>query len=119
LDLVSSGPQLSTPSDGNQAPRTRVDLKMATLYIKNSLKTHSAQMQKICDAAAEHEIAVHLGNSENENSSLYMAQSLIGSDEKIKMSRRKIKPTYVERSVFGEGSGSSLYNVVDVPSTST
>lgn len=72
-------------------------------------------MQKICDAAAEYCIAVHLGYSENENNSLYIAQSLIGPDGKIKSHRRKIKPTYVERSIFGEGSGSSLFNVVDIP----
>lgn len=71
-------------------------------------------MERICSAAAEYGIDVHLGYSENDNGSLYIVQSHIGSDGEIKMTRRKIKPTHVERTMFGEGSGSSLLNVIDV-----
>ncbi|KAF0325256.1 hypothetical protein GQ607_007583 [Colletotrichum asianum] len=33
----------------------------------------------------------------------------------IKMNRRKIKPTHVERTLYGDGSGASLHNVVEEP----
>ncbi|OHW95906.1 aliphatic nitrilase [Colletotrichum incanum] len=92
-----------------------IDVNMTKRYIKNSLKHDSPEMKQICDAAAENKIEVQLGYSENDNDSLYIAQSHIGSDGLIKMTRRKIKPTHVERTIFGEGSGSSLLNVVDVP----
>ncbi|KXH26568.1 hypothetical protein CSIM01_02869 [Colletotrichum simmondsii] len=92
-----------------------IDVEMTKRYIKNSLKRDSPEMKRICAAAAENNIEVHLGYSENDDDSLYIAQSHIGSDGLIRMSRRKIKPTHVERTIFGEGSGSSLLNVADVP----
>ncbi|KAF4828344.1 Arylacetonitrilase [Colletotrichum tropicale] len=33
----------------------------------------------------------------------------------IRMNRRKIKPTHVERTLYGDGSGASLHNVVEEP----
>jgi nitrilase len=72
-------------------------------------------MQRIRATAAENHIAVALGYSENENNSLYIAQAYIGSDGTILMNRRKIKPTHLERTVFGDGNGSSLLNVVETP----
>jgi nitrilase len=72
-------------------------------------------MQRIRATAAENHIAVALGYSENENNSLYIAQAYIGSDGTILMNRRKIKPTHLERTVFGDGNGSSLLNVIETP----
>jgi nitrilase len=42
-----------------------------------------------------------------------MAQSIISSEGQVLMHRRKIKATHMERTIFGESSGSSLNNVVD------
>lgn len=72
-------------------------------------------MRRICQTAADNNIEVHLGYSENDKDSLYITQSHIASDGTMRMSRRKIKPTHIERTIFGEGSGSSLLNVVDIP----
>lgn len=72
-------------------------------------------MQKLCACAAKNKIAVCLGFAENYHHSLYIAQALISAEGDIKMLRRKIKPTHMERTVFGDGSGDSLRNVVDVP----
>ncbi|KAH7256037.1 carbon-nitrogen hydrolase [Fusarium tricinctum] len=89
------------------------DLELVQSYIQNSLSLDSKEMARICAAAAEHEIAVVLGYSERDGNSLFLGQSYIGSDGLIKMSRRKIKPTHMERTVFGDGGGDSLLNVVD------
>ncbi|KAH8819192.1 carbon-nitrogen hydrolase [Xylogone sp. PMI_703] len=92
-----------------------VDYDMMTRYQKNSLKIDSPEMQKICASAKQNQIAVALGFSENYYNSLYISQALIGADGNIKMQRRKIKPTHVERTVFGDGSGDSLNNVASIP----
>lgn len=69
-------------------------------------------MNTIRGTAKKYGIDVVLGFSENEGDSLYMAQCAIsGTDGEIKMQRRKLKPTHVERTVFGDASGNSLLNV--------
>lgn len=83
--------------------------------MKNSLRRDSAEMNTIRQCAASNNISVVLGYSENDNHSLYLSQSIIGRDGEIKMHRRKIKPTHAERTIFGDGSGASLMNVVDEP----
>lgn len=72
-------------------------------------------MDRIRAAAKKGKIAVVLGFSERDNETLYIAQALISRDGEIIMTRRKIKPTHMERTVFGEGSGASLLNVTDIP----
>ena len=52
------------------------------------------------------------GFSERYNGSLFMAQSLISSTGDVLLHRHKVKPTHVERTLFGEGSGDSIKNVV-------
>ncbi|OJJ73304.1 hypothetical protein ASPBRDRAFT_28556 [Aspergillus brasiliensis CBS 101740] len=70
--------------------------EMVSEYMKHSLKRDSPEMRTIQECAAANNIAVCLGYSENDNDSLYLSQSFIGKDGKIKMHRRKIKPTHVE-----------------------
>ncbi|CCX30972.1 Similar to Aliphatic nitrilase; acc. no. Q02068 [Pyronema omphalodes CBS 100304] len=90
-----------------------LDLALNVRYTKASLDVNSASFSNICEAAKEHAITVVLGFSERHQGSLYMAQSIISSEGKVLMHRRKIKPTHMERTIFGESSGSSLNNVVD------
>ena len=71
-------------------------------------------MDKIRAHARDMNIAVSLGFSENENNSLYIAQALIDPSGDIALHRRKMKPTHMERTVFGDAGGTSLNNVVDV-----
>ncbi|KAM3065868.1 Carbon-nitrogen hydrolase [Clarireedia jacksonii] len=92
-----------------------VDFALTATYIKNSLKVDSPQMELIRACAAENQINVCLGFSENRNDSLYISQATIGSDGEIKMLRRKLKPTHMERTIFGDASSDCLKNVVDVP----
>jgi nitrilase len=93
-----------------------VDPVMTTRYIKNSLQIDSPEMERIRRVACTNNIDVALGFSENDGNSLYMAQAIIsGATGEILMKRRKIKPTHLERTVFGDASGSSLLNVVNRP----
>ncbi|KAB8304388.1 hypothetical protein EYC80_003792 [Monilinia laxa] len=92
-----------------------VDFEFSTIYIKNSLKIDSPQMARIRACAATSHINVSLGFSENHNHSLYISQATIGTDGKILMARRKLMPSHMERTVFGDASGNCLKNVVEVP----
>lgn len=77
-------------------------------YHDNSLVYGSPQADRLARAAKEHEIVVALGHSEKYQGSLYMGQWIIGADGETIARRRKLKPTHVERTVFGEGDGSDL-----------
>lgn len=69
-------------------------------------------MTRIRAAARKNQIYVSLGYSEIDGNSLYMAQIIIAPTGDVINHRRKIKPTHVERLVFGEGTGDSLISVV-------
>src|ERR1700694_696927 len=80
-------------------------------YIRNALSVDSSERKRICAAAREAQIYVVLGFAETEHdASLYMSQCIISPQGEIEMHRRKMKPTHVERSIFGEGSGNCLAN---------
>lgn len=51
---------------------------------------------------------VVMGQSEKHGGSLYMGQWIIDADGNTVLRRRKLKPTHVERTDFGEGDGSDL-----------
>ncbi|EXJ61940.1 hypothetical protein A1O7_02371 [Cladophialophora yegresii CBS 114405] len=89
-----------------------VDPVLATRYIQNSLSVDSAEMRTIQACAKEHGVVVALGFSENDHNSVYIAQAIIDADGKVLMHRRKLKPTHMERTIFGDASGNSLLNVV-------
>ncbi|KAI5377658.1 cyanide hydratase/nitrilase-like protein [Alternaria alternata] len=91
-----------------------MDVELGTKYVKNSLSYDSPEMARICTAARTARIAVVLGFSENDHNSLYIAQCIINASGTIVMKRRKIKPTHMERTVYGDGDGTSLNNVVEV-----
>ena len=83
-------------------------------YFENSVVVGEEPLGRVQDAARRHGIAVSLGISERDGGSLYMGQVLIDASGDIVQTRRKLKPTHVERSVFGEGAGADLA-VVDMP----
>ncbi|MBL5973991.1 MAG: carbon-nitrogen hydrolase family protein [Candidatus Leucobacter sulfamidivorax] len=83
-------------------------------YAQNSLEIGSEQWKRIERAAAEIGITIALGFSEREGGSMYMAQALIDDTGRTLMTRRKLKPTHVERTQFGDGDGSD-FEVVDTP----
>lgn len=77
-------------------------------YAMNSMTRDGAEMARIQHAAAAAGIHVVLGFSERDGGSLYMAQAIISDSGELIGVRRKLKPTHVERTVFGEGDGSDL-----------
>lgn len=77
-------------------------------YAANSMTRDGAEMDRVRRAAARHGVHVVLGFSERAGGSLYMAQAFISDTGELISVRRKLKPTHVERSVFGEGDGSDL-----------
>lgn len=77
-------------------------------YHANSIERDSVEMQAIADAAGRAGMTVVLGTSERDHGSLYLGQTFIGPDGEIMAHRRKLRPTHVERSVYGDGDGSDL-----------
>lgn len=77
-------------------------------YFDNSLSLDSAEFQKLREAAKRLGLWLAIGYSERSGGSLYMGQALIDDHGEVQLTRRKLRPTHVERSVFGEGDGSDL-----------
>lgn len=92
-----------------------VDFELGIRYVQNSLALDSPEMKAICTAAAERSIEVVLGFSERDGESVYIAQALISAEGKVKIARRKMKPTHMERTIFGDASGECLSNVAATP----
>ena len=82
-------------------------------YHANSIEVGDARFNRLAQAAGDNDITVVMGASERDFGSLYMAQFIFGADGDVLFTRRKLKPTHVERAMFGEGDGSHLH-VLDV-----
>jgi len=91
---------------------TAINMKYFGDYHANSLSVDSTAYQRIADAARDNGIFVSVGASERDYGSLYIAQFLFGRNGETLSARRKLKPTHMERTVFGDGDGASL-DVVD------
>ncbi|KAJ5983841.1 Carbon-nitrogen hydrolase [Penicillium waksmanii] len=91
-----------------------LDVELNVAYVKNSLRLGSPEMKQIQDCAKANAIAVSLGFSENHNVSLYIAQVMIDTDGEIKFHRRKMKPTHMERTIFGDASGECFSSVAEL-----
>ncbi|KAJ6045152.1 hypothetical protein N7460_006507 [Penicillium canescens] len=89
------------------------DMDLTTRYVQNSLKIDSPQMKKVQQCPSTSKIVVVLGFSENINDSLYIAQAIIDADGEIRIARKKIKATHMERTIFGDSFGDCLDSVTD------
>ncbi|KAK0642270.1 Cyanide hydratase [Lasiodiplodia hormozganensis] len=88
-------------------------LPMLKKYRENSLRVDSEEMRRIRRAARDNQIHVSMGFSEIDHATLYLAQVLIAPDGSILNHRRKIKPTHVEKLVYGDGAGDTFESVVE------
>jgi aliphatic nitrilase len=77
-------------------------------YHDHSLVFGSDDARRLARAAREHRIHVVMGCSERDGGSLYISQLVIDATGRTIARRRKLKPTHVERTVFGDGDGSDL-----------
>lgn len=83
-------------------------MKFVQRYHQNSIVTDGAEMEAIRAAVASAGMHVVIGTSERDHGTLYIGQSIIAPDGSVIAHRRKLKPTHVERTVYGEGDGSDL-----------
>lgn len=77
-------------------------------YFENSIAVDSPEDQALREAAKRNNLTAVLGVSERSGGSLYMGQWIYGPDGEPIARRRKLKPTHVERTVFGESDGSHI-----------
>lgn len=80
-------------------------------YFDNSIVAGSPQEARLAKACRDNNIQLSMGCSERDGGSLYIAQWHFDETGEVVNRRRKLKPTHVERTVYGEGDGSDL-NVV-------
>ena len=87
-----------------------VQAELNRQYQDQSIDVHGPIMQIVRDAAAEHSVCVVMGLSERpaKSRTCYNSVAYIGADGAIEGVHRKLKPTYAERYIWGEGDGSSL-----------
>ncbi len=83
-------------------------MRFVQRYYDNSLVAGSGEFLRLAQAARELGIWLAVGFSERAGGSLYLAQALFDDQGRLVKTRRKLKPTHVERTVFGEGDGADL-----------
>jgi nitrilase len=81
---------------------------------RNSVEADGKELAAIRAAAKRNKIEVVLGATERDGGSLYCTLFYLGSNGEYRGRHRKLKPTHVERSIWGEGDGSDLF-VVETP----
>ncbi|WP_341961032.1 carbon-nitrogen hydrolase family protein [Pseudomonas sp. RC10] len=77
-------------------------------FYENAFTYESEGARLIAAAARQHKIHVSLGVVERIGASLYVGNWIIDDSGESVSRRRKLKPTHMERTVFGEGDGSDL-----------
>ena len=77
-------------------------------YFENSIEAGSSEEEALREAVRRNKLTAVIGVSERAGGSLYMGQWIYGPDGEPVARRRKLKPTHVERTVFGESDGSHI-----------
>ncbi len=75
---------------------------------QNSMAVNSQEMSRLQQIAHQYGVLLVMGYSERDASSRYISQVMIDKNGEILLNRRKLKPTHVERTLFGEGDGSDI-----------
>src|SRR5690606_10243929 len=81
---------------------------------EQSVVIAGGDLDGVARACAEHRVNVVLGVSERDGGTLYNSQVFIDSSGTLVGVHRKLQPTLSERSVWGQGDGSTL-KVFDMP----
>ncbi len=81
-------------------------------YLEQGVNIETGHLREVCQAAADHRIAIYLGCIERAGDrgghTLYCSLVYIGPDGVIGSVHRKLMPTYEERLVWGIGDGHGL-----------
>jgi len=88
-----------------------------TEYLANAVEVPSVTTDRLCEAAKKADIDVVIGIAELDKQTrgtVYCTLLFISNEGKFLGRHRKLKPTHMERTIWGEGDGSSL-NVYDRP----
>jgi aliphatic nitrilase len=80
----------------------------------NAITLDGPELKAIGEAAARAGTWVAMGFAERDRGSIYCSQVLIDDRGAIVMSRRKLRPTHMERTVWGEGPVTDI-TVADTP----
>ena len=83
-------------------------MQFVQAYHDNSMALDGPEMTELGDAARRNGMIVVFGFSERSGGTLYLAQSIIGPDGAVIANRRKLRPTHVERAIYGDGDGTNL-----------
>jgi nitrilase len=86
-----------------------VNMQFVQRHFNNCMTSDGPEMQRIAQAAVEAGVYVVLGYSERAGGSLYISQMHIDPFTGTMHPRRKLKPTFIERTLFGEGDGSDYF----------
>lgn len=95
-----------------QPPMVAMDIVMK--HRMNAITTDGPEMRAVQDAAKRAGTWVMLGFAERDRGSIYCSQALIDDQGALVMTRRKLRPTHMERTVWGEGPVTDI-KVVDTP----
>jgi len=93
-------------------PMAAMDVVMA--HRMNAITLDGPELKAIGEAAARAGTWVVMGFAERDRGSIYCSQVLIDDRGRIVMSRRKLRPTHMERTVWGEGPVTDI-TVADTP----
>jgi nitrilase len=95
-----------------QPPMVSMEIVMA--HRANAVTLDGPELRAVGEAARRNGMWVMLGFAERDRGSIYCAQALFDDRGRIVMSRRKLRPTHMERTVWGEGPATDI-KVVDTP----
>lgn len=91
---------------------TEVNKTLHAHYVQNSITIENGDLDKICELALNHHIAVYLGIIERPldrgGHSIYASLVYIDQSGKIQSVHRKLQPTYDERLTWAPGDGNGL-----------
>jgi nitrilase len=81
---------------------------------QNAVELRGRETQALANAAKRNKVELIMGATERDGGSLYCTLFFFGANGELRGRHRKLKPTHVERSIWGEGDGSDLF-VLDTP----
>lgn len=93
------------------ASPTPLRWKASAAYIASAVEIPGVETEQLCKSTKKAKIDVVIGVAELDErtkSTVYATLLFIGSDGEIIGKHRKLKPTFHERTAWGEGDGSSL-----------